>query len=193
MRMKTPQVKAFFLLFLCSACHNFSNKPDNNKTPSENNAAQFNFDPKWLNTNKVFMAIDSTISFKGGFKCDSVEIIRYEGSFGEHSFPPLNKEGKWISTIKKRQRLTNQQVVFVSSILRTKATFKNPLIIGCFEPRIGLVYFRDNKVIGQAYLCLGCIRIESTVKLGNNEYYASFNQEARTKLGNFYDSLKIGK
>ena len=150
------------------------------------------YEPKWLDSPKAILAIDTLLSHRqNAFKCDSAIIIDYSGSFGEHSYLPLNDKGQWINTIKKRKKLSVDELQFIQQIFGDKSTFKNPLIIGCYEPGLGIIYFKDNKVIGQSAICIGCARIESTATLGSGDNYASFNEKAKQKLRQFYKNLKF--
>lgn len=51
------------------------------------------YEPKWLDSSKVILAIDTLLSHKHyAFKCDSSIIIDYNWSFGEHSYLPFNEK-----------------------------------------------------------------------------------------------------
>jgi hypothetical protein len=136
------------------------------------------------------MAIDTNLSHSnGGFSCDSAVIFHYIGFFGEHTYMVLNDKGQWINTIQAHKKLTTAQVNFVHSVFGSRSTFKHPMIVSCFEPRIAIVYFKSGKVIAQSDICLSCCRIQSTARLGNKEYYDSINENARTKLARLYDDV----
>ncbi len=147
---------------------------------------------KWLDSGKVALEIDTTLTHKkGAFKCDSVIILDYNGAFGEHTYLPLNDKGQWIATIKKTKRLSEDQLNFIQIIFGSKSSFKNPKMFFCYEPRIGLIYYRNNEVIAQSAICLSCCRMESTAKLGSGNNYASYNTETNEKIAKFYDQLNL--
>lgn len=151
-------------------------------------------EPHWLDSSRAIMKIDTNLSYsKSNFKFDSIIILDYNGGFGEHSYLPLNDSGQWITTIKFRERLTNKKASYLDDIFGDKQTYKNELHIGCFQPGLGLIYYKNNYVVGQSTICIGCARILSTMRLGNNDYYASFNQKTKDKLKQFYKDLNIKK
>ncbi len=148
--------------------------------------------PKWLESGKVTIAIDSNLSHrKNTFSCDSMIIINYNGAFGEDTYMPINDKGQWISTVKKTKRLSAEEIIFIQKIFGSKSSFTNPKMVFCFEPRIGIVYYKNNIVIAQSAICLGCCRMISTAKLGNGENYASYNELTSKKLISFYDKLDL--
>ena len=177
--------KLLFLILLFISC---------NKPKEHINASPKQLPPKaqsqkihWLKTPKYTIEIDSTLSHHKGFACDSVIGIDYFGFEGEHFFYPINKYGAEISTIKNRKKLTKPQFDKLNAILGSKETYKNPQIVGCYEPRLAFVYFKNNKVIGQTQVCLSCAQLQSTVETINGEHGNCFNQKATDQL----DQLRI--
>jgi hypothetical protein len=123
------------------------------------------------------------LSHKGtNFKTDSVLAVDYEGYNDDRGFAPLNEVGNWISTISRIKKLSNKQIEMIQSVLGNPATFQKPIFAFCFEPRLGLIYFKDGKVIAQSAICLQCGRLESSAELGNGEYYTEFNKDALSEL-----------
>lgn len=187
------------LLFI--SCNNLSKKQEANNNDGQTNHIEpppppadyyANQEPVFLDSLPVILQIDTSLSHqKNGFPCDSVIAIDYNGAFGEHTYEPLNKKGQWINTIKNRRKLTNKQVEFIHSVFGDPKTFKNPMMVACYEPRLGFVFYKHSKVIAQSAVCLGCAGIESSATLGSGDHYASFNEKAEDMLTTLYKELKF--
>jgi hypothetical protein len=195
--MKSLLIILTFSCFTLVGCNNSTNSnAGTNKNDTAARLSNINrladYEPKWLDSSYVILAIDTFLSHRqNAFKCDSAIMVDYNGGFGEHSYLPLNEKGQWINTIKRRKKLSVNELQFIKQIFGNKSTFKDPLIIGCYEPGLGIIYFKDNKVIAQSAICIGCARIQSTATLGSGDSYASFNEKTKQKLVQFYSSLKF--
>lgn len=177
--MKT---KALILLLIFLSC---------NKEKETKNIPYCKLPPKaakesihWIKSPKNIVEIDKSLSHKKGFECDSVIGVDYVGFEGEHFFYPINENGEFISSIKKKQKLSKEQFLKLNSILGNKETYKNPRIIGCYEPRLAFIYYKQNKIIGQTQVCLSCAQLRSTAETVNGEYGNLFNEKATEKLNN---------
>ena len=147
---------------------------------------------RWLDSSKVEMAIDTTISYKNkNVSCDSVLAIDYTGFEGEHSFLPLNAKGQWINKIHKVKKLTQQQEHYVATVIADRNSYSNPLLVACYEPRRGIVYFKNGRVIGQTAICLSCARLESTIKIGDPKREGLLNEVGRQKLNRLCKELRF--
>jgi hypothetical protein len=147
---------------------------------------------KWLDSAKVEMSIDTRISYKGKkMICDSALAIDYTGFESEHTFLPLNDKGQWVNTIHKVEWLTQRQQDFVATVVGDEKSYSNPLLVACYEPRHGIVYFKNGKVIGQTAICLSCARLESTIKIGDPKQEGLLNQAAREQLDRLCKELQF--
>lgn len=143
----------------------------------------FGYKISWSDSSQVAYSVDTLLTHKGkAFLCDSAIALDYTGFLGEHTYMPLNENGQWINTIAKRKKLSAEQLQLVNSVFGNKKSFDNPMMVSCYEPRLGIVYFKDNKVIGQSAICLSCARLESTAKLGNGDNYSSFSEKTLRQL-----------
>ncbi|WPO79104.1 hypothetical protein [Flavobacterium sp. KACC 22761] len=148
---------------------------------------------RWATTNHFLIDIDTLLSYEKEFECDSVIGVNYIGFDGYgHSFYPINKNGKSISTIKTRQKLERKQILKLNAILGNKKTFKNPNLYACYNPRLGFIYFKDNKIICQTQICLECSQLESTAKTAGIKSGA-FNEKARKELRKLSNELGLNK
>lgn len=178
---------ALILLFIFLSCNNVkeNNNTDLLKLPPPPAKEKIS----WIKSPKNIFDNDKTLSHQKGFECDSVIGIDYVGFEGEHFFYPINEKGEFISSIKKKQKLSKSQFLKLNSILGSKETYKNPQIIGCYEPRLAFVYYKENKVIGQTQICLSCAQLRSTVKTVNDEYGNLFNKKAAEQINNLRTEL----
>ena len=178
----------FILFFFC-----FCNK-NNNASIVENkkDSTTVRIDSLYWRQDKIIeLQIDKNLSHQNGFTCDSVVGIDYVGFDGEHSFFPVNKKGQFISTIIKTQKLDQRQIIRLNAIMGDSLTYKNPRIVGCYEPRLAFVYYKGNKVIGQTQICLSCAQLRSTAMTVNNEYGGLFNEKATQQIDNLRIELGL--
>jgi hypothetical protein len=186
--MKYLHLIFFIYCLTIVACNNPTNSNSINEL--KDSAAEpitdesfFDYNISWLDSSKVVYAVDTLFTHKGkAFLCDSAIAIEYTGFLGEHTYMPLNDKGQWINTIKKSKKLSAEQLQLIHSVFGDKKSFNNPMMVSCYEPRLEIVYFNDNRVIGQSAICLSCSRLESTAKLGNNDNYSSFSELTLTRL-----------
>lgn len=136
----------------------------------------------WLTDKTFTMEINPLLSHQKGFDCDSVIGIDYIGFEGEHFYYPINEKGEFINTIIRKQKLNKTQFLKLYSILGNKSTYINPRIASCYEPRLGFIYFKDNKVICQTQICLSCAQLNSTAETVEGEHGELFNENATEKL-----------
>lgn len=137
----------------------------------------------WLKKSKVEIEINNQLSHQIGFECDSVIGIDYIGFENEDFYFPINEKGEFISSVKKKKKLNKKQFLKLNSILGNKKTYENPQIIGCYEPRLGFIYYIKNKVVGQTQICLDCAQLHSTAKTIDKQYGGLINDVARKELG----------
>ena len=182
--MKT---KALILLLIFLSC---------NKFKKTENIQEFKLPSKiqndsiyWIKSPKNIVEINKSLSHQKGFKCDSVIGVDYFGFEGEHFFFPINENGEFISSIKKKLKLSEEQFLKLNSILGSKETYKNPRIVSCYEPRLAFIYYKENKVIGQTQICLSCAQLRSTAKTVGGDHGNLFNEKATEQLNSLRTEL----
>lgn len=132
---------------------------------------------------RLKLEIDESLSHAGkAFQTDSVLAVSYNKHFWEGHELPVEKDGSWQNTLEKIVKLSPAQVAKFHAILGSGKTYKNPAGAGCYEPRLGLVFFRGGKVVAQSAICTSCMRLQSTAKLGDGSHYAAFNVKALKRL-----------
>ena len=186
----TNFIKSFLLVFLfLASCKNTSLKNNENYqlvTPKIESA-----EIRWATTNDFLVNIDTLLSYEKGFECDSVIGVNYIGFDGYgHSFYPINKKGRSINTIKSRHKLEHNQISKLNAIIGNKKTYKNPNLTACYNPRLGFIYFKNNKVICQTQICLECSQLQSTAKTAGEKSDA-FNDKAYKELTKLSNELGL--
>lgn len=184
--MKLLKYVFFLSLFLVSCTKTFEKKQD---TPANVPPKKERIKIGWLTDKIAKMEIDTSLSYQKGFECDAVIGIDYVGFEGEHFYYPINEKGQFINTIYKKQKLNKSQFLELNSIIGNKKTYENPEMTFCYEPRLAFVYFKNNKVIGQTQICLGCSQIQSTVKTLDGDSGGLINKKATEKLNNLRNKL----
>ncbi|WP_289662512.1 hypothetical protein [Flavobacterium panacagri] len=146
----------------------------------------------WLTDKTVNIKTIIHLSYVKGFECDSVIGFNYIGFEGEHFYFPINEKGQYISTIKQTQKLSQNQISRLNSIIRDKKTYENPDIAGCYEPRLAFVYFKDNSVICQTQICLDCNQLQSSAVIADGAD-GNLNKEAVKEITELQTELGFTK
>lgn len=79
-------------------------------------------------------------------------------------------------------RFPAENINLRSTFLEIISTYINPRIIDCYEPRLGFIYFKDNKVIGQTQICLSCVQLHSTVETVKEKFGDIFNEKSYRRI-----------
>ncbi|MCV2483795.1 hypothetical protein OD917_02580 [Flavobacterium sp. SH_e] len=177
-----------FILLTFSCCKNeIENKSTHISLPTKAPKTEI----KWLTENQVKINSKNHLSYLKGFECDSVIGIDYIGFSGEDYYCPINEKGQYISSIRKKQKLSQEQISKLNTILCDKKMFENPNIAGCYEPRLGFVYFKNNEVICQTIVCIACSQLESSAETA--DLNGSFNQKAELAFKKLTTELGFSK
>lgn len=174
--MKGFKLGIFIFCFVHFSCNDngYDNKQliKSEATISENrnnDGAKFNYLIQWVDSAKENLIIDTMLSHtKFGFSVDSALVIEYIGFVGEHTSMPLNDKGQWINSIKTVKKLNRLQLKIIQSVFGDANSYKNPIGAECYEPGMGIIYFKNGSVIGQSAICLSCAKIQSTAQLADN-------------------------
>lgn len=185
-------MRLFYFLFIFLTLFSCKNETENKKSiplPLPSKAPKTEI--KWLTENQVKIETKSHLSYIKGFECDSVIGIDYIGFSGEHVYFPINEKGQYISTISKKQKLSTKQVLKLNSIFSNKKMFENPDMASCYEPRLGFVYFKNNEVICQTIVCIGCSRFQSSAE--TVDLNGDFNKKATLEFEKLNHELGFTK
>ena len=136
-------------------------------------------------------------------KLDYNKVIAYdyEGGKGEGVINIIT-EGKLVSTVKQQKELTQQQVDDLTYFLGANSTYGGGKAF-CFDPHLGIVFYKDHKVVAHISICLECnylsssIKIPATevkkIKIGDDYEYPAegFSKAGRQKLNSLCKQLNF--
>ena len=106
---------------------------------------------------------------------DSVIAYEYDGS-GQLLI--IDDSGKLAKTVTKRSNLPNKKVEEVVSFLGDTSTYGGELY-HCFDPHLGIVFYRQNKVIEHLSICLECNALNSLIPIPGS---GGFSKLGRHKI-----------
>jgi len=87
---------------------------------------------------------------------DYDKIIAYDFAGDEETYPSaVDKKGKFVPVILKQQFLTQKQADQILSALAKNSSYGESSA-ACFQPHLGLVFFKGIKKINQISICLSC-------------------------------------
>ncbi|WP_426277196.1 hypothetical protein ACN9MN_17730 [Chryseobacterium sp. S-02] len=89
-------------------------------------------------------------------KLDYDKIIAYDYKGDEKMYSAaIDRNGKFIPIIEKQKFLTQNQADKILSVLSKKSSY-GEASAACFNPHLGIVFFRNNKKVNQINICLDC-------------------------------------
>jgi hypothetical protein len=126
---------------------------------------------------------------------------------------PIVKDGQLIKRAPGQARsvqiygekaLTKPQQANLHQLLRDSSTFGGPTA-ACFDPHLGIVYYKKEKIVGHISVCISCNYLRASVTIpasrtkkiyfsddpDNYLYAEGFSQKAREKLNSFCQELKF--
>ncbi|WP_313092184.1 hypothetical protein [Chryseobacterium flavum] len=87
---------------------------------------------------------------------DYDRIIAYDFAGDEETYPnAIDKKGKFVPVILKQQFLTQRQADQILSALAKNSSY-GERSAACFQPHLGLVFFKGIKKVNQISVCLSC-------------------------------------
>ena len=91
----------------------------------------------------------------------------YEGGKGEGVIEIIT-DGKIAPTVKKQKELTQEQVDGLTNYLGANSTYGGTKAF-CFDPHLGIVFYKDSKVVAHVSICLECNYLSSSIKIPATE------------------------
>jgi hypothetical protein len=95
---------------------------------------------------------------------DYDKVIAYDFDGGKPYNMVIDEDGKFIPVITKQQFLTQQQADKITMALSSKSTYGDGTA-ACFEPHLGLVFYKKDSIINQLSICLGCNFLSSQIPI----------------------------
>lgn len=113
-------------------------------------------------------------------KLDYNKVIAYdyEGGKGKGVVNIISND-KLAPTVRQQKELTQEQIDYVTNFLGDNSTYGSG-IASCFDPHLGLVFYKDSKIVAHISICLECNHLSSSVKIPAEEV-------RKIKIGDDYE------
>ena len=108
-------------------------------------------------------AIQLTKKYKAPFdKLEFDKVIAYDYDGDEEAFPSIiSRTGNFIPIIDKQIALTEKQTDYlIDNILTANSTYGGSTA-ACFQPHMGIIFFKDSERVMVIDICLGCNFLET--------------------------------
>lgn len=165
-KIKKNKINRFIIfgsVILFSSC---KKNTDNTKIPSKKDSVQIVSDIpkiKGISRTELMDYVKSSPIIKPNQNngipfstLDYEKIIAYDFRGDEEMYDaPIDKQGNFIPIIEKQQFLSQEQADNILKALAKKSSY-GEASAACFNPHLGLVFFKDNKKINQMSICLDC-------------------------------------
>ncbi|MDN4012606.1 hypothetical protein QX233_09060 [Chryseobacterium gambrini] len=165
-KIKNKKINRFIIfgsVILFSSCEKHT---DNTKICSKEDSVQFVSDiPKiqGLSRTELMDYVKSSPTIEtnqsSGIPFSTLDydkIIAYDFKGDEELYDaPINEQGNFIPIIEKQQFLSQEQADKILTALAKKSSY-GEASAACFNPHLGLVFFKDNKKVNQISICLDC-------------------------------------
>lgn len=165
-KIKNKKINRFIIfgsVILFSSCEKHT---DNTKIYSKKDSVQFVSDiPKiqGLSRTELMDYVKSSPTIEpnksNGIPFSTLDydkIIAYDFKGDEELYDaPIDKQGNFIPIIEKQQFLSQEQADKILKALAKKSSY-GEASAACFNPHLGLVFFKDNKKVNQISICLDC-------------------------------------
>jgi hypothetical protein len=93
-------------------------------------------------------------------KYDSVVMYDYDSPFR----PIIDDDGNLEQTISKSTKLNEKEITELNAFLCEKSSFGNSAS-ACFDPHLGIVYYKNGKPYGHLSICMSCNRLKANPDL----------------------------
>jgi hypothetical protein len=117
---------------------------------------------------------------------DKVVAYNYDGEDGNEI---IDDSGYLSKTVTRQAVLTKNQITNINEFLCDKSTYGGN-VAACFEPHLGIVYYKKNKVVCYISICLGCNLLVSSIKIP--EASSGFSDVGASKIISLCQELKFG-
>lgn len=165
-KIKKNKINRFIIfgsVILFSSCEKHT---DNSKISSKKDSAQIVSDIpkiKGISRTELMDYVKSSPTIKpnksNGIPFSTLDydkIIAYDFRGDEELYDaPVDEQGNFIPIIEKQQFLSQEQADNILKALAKKNSY-GEASAACFNPHLGLVFFKDNKKVNQISICLDC-------------------------------------
>lgn len=171
-----PTLSLLLCLTIFTSCQTSSNKNDTEK--SNDTIPKTPPPPEWVDTSKTlkeksltdYINSAKTVkpNLKNGQPFDKLnydKVIAYDFAGSEEPYPAvIDKQGKFVPVVLGQQYLSQEQADKILSTLTSKSTY-GEATAACFQPHFALVFYKDNKMVNQINVCLGCNYLISDIAI----------------------------
>lgn len=115
---------------------------------------------------------------------DIDEVIAYDYETHMDTEMPyiVDTKGKLNPTIVKQKVLTKQQVETLKIFLGSTDTYGETRAF-CFEPHLGIVFYKNKKVVEHVSICISCRHLASSVEIPAESFKTyTFESDPNTKF-----------
>ncbi len=95
---------------------------------------------------------------------DSIVIYDFGNYVKKDGFAIIDKQGNLSSTVRKSAKLDKEEAKSFTSSLSDTTSFGGGTA-SCFDPHLGIVYYKNKKVLASINICVGCNRLEASMAL----------------------------
>jgi hypothetical protein len=108
---------------------------------------------------------------------DSVVIYDF-GTPGKHSpeLSIINKNNQLASTVRKKKKLTSDESKKLTDVVGVKSSYGQN-VASCFDPHLGIVYYKNGMPNVHITVCMDCNRLESSVKIPAQDQGKQISEE----------------
>jgi hypothetical protein len=189
------------IIILCMSFSSCETKKEQNSIKSSNKIDEVSIQKEQDSINQVQKEkeVDSIAKiniYNPFLTLDTDEVIAYdyETNFDSAKRFIIDDEGKLNPTVAKQRTLTKTQVSTLKTFLGSTDTYgeNRP---DCFEPHLGIVFYKDDKVVAHVSICISCRHLDSSVEIPATTYRGyrtdGFNPKAIEFLNDFCQSLEF--
>jgi hypothetical protein len=104
----------------------------------------------------------------------------------------IAKKNKLVTTIKNRKTLTHTESSELTDILGLASSY-GETTAACYEPHLGIVYYKKGKVLAHLTICMDCNRLVSSMDIPNQKQgrQESANGKVYYNLNGMSKSLRV--
>ena len=178
-RIRIKLLLTMFVLLVLSCRQNNSKKNEFAIVETTMAPIKQDYTISWKDSSVVEFRLDGTFSYPQ-IEYDSAKILFYWGYNIEEgldtaSYFPINLTGKWISTVISSANISKADLWKVDSLLGNQKTYDESAAANRQDPKYGIVYFKNGKVVGQTSIGPGSQTVRTTFKLPQPSYSQRLN------------------
>lgn len=156
----------------------------------------------FLTKNEVLSYLKETKSFEikeklnppfNSFQFNKGIAYEFDGS-DESILSVLDENKEFVSKIENQKSLTKTQTINFINFITDKKTYGGPEA-ACFEPKMGIVLFKEDKPIFVVDICLDCNTLRSSKSIPNASGFSEIGiqkiENLAKELNFYYGNLKF--